>query len=274
MQQYELGFLGAGYMAEAIACAAIDQGVLQPGQMIAADPSESRRSVFAQLGVATGSDNGQGIRASRQILLAVKPQMMAAAAVDLAQHAVGEQVIVSIMAGVTTERLAAAITARGGPAGPRVVRVMPNTPLQVGCGMAGVALGRHAVSGDEGLAMRLFGAAGKVVLVDETQLDALTAVSGSGPAYVFYLAEAMHRAAEELGLSEHADVLVRQTILGAAQLLSASDDTAAGLRRKVTSPGGTTEAAINHLDHQVVAEAIVDAVKAAAQRSAELGSQE
>ena len=274
MQQYELGFIGAGYMAEAIARAAISQGVLQPGQVIAADPHEARRSVFAELGIATGSDNAQVIRESRQVLLAVKPQMMTAAAADVAQHAADGQVIVSIMAGVTTKRLADVMIEHGGSAQPRIIRVMPNTPLQVGCGMAGVALGRYATSGDEDLAMRLFGAAGKVVRVDEAKLDALTAVSGSGPAYVFYLAEAMRRAADELGLGEHADVLVRQTVLGAAQLLSESDDTPAGLRRKVTSPGGTTEAAINHLDGQGVAQAIVDAVKVAAQRSVELGLQE
>ena len=137
--------------------------------------------------------------------------------------------------------------------------------------MAAVAVGIHAQAGDETLALRLFEAAGRVVLVEESQLDAVTAVSGSGPAYVFYLAEAMQRAACDLGLSEHAAVLTQQTILGAAQLMAASSDNPETLRRKVTSPGGTTEAAINHLQQHRATDVITGAIRAAANRSVELG---
>ena len=271
-QQYELGFLGAGNMAEAIARAAIDKAVLKPEQMIAADPNKLRRSVISQIGIATNSDNAKVIGRSKQVLIAVKPQVMGQAAADLARYGTDSQVILSIMAGVSTQKLTRAITDQGADKPPRVVRIMPNTPLQVGYGMAAVALGEQASPGDEALAMRLFGAAGKVILLDESKLDAITALSGSGPAYVFYLAQAMQRAASELGLADHGNILVRQTILGAAQLLAASEESPEQLRRKVTSPGGTTEAAINYLDKNNTEKIVVDAIKAAKQRSIELGT--
>ena len=263
---YELGFIGAGNMAEAIARAALDKGVLSAGQMIASDPAEPRRGVFAALGIAATDDNAQVIAQSKQVLLAVKPQMMAAAAADLAAHLREDQVVLSIMAGITTAKLSAAV---GRPV--RCVRIMPNTPLQVGYGMAGVAMGQAARPGDDELAMRLFSAAGEAVRVEEAKLDAVTAVSGSGPAYVFYLAEAMEKAARELGLGDDAPRFVRQTILGAAQLLAQSEHPPAELRRLVTSPGGTTAAAIRHMDGNSTTAVIVNAVKAAHKRSIELG---
>ena len=271
-QQYELGFLGAGNMAEAIARAAIDKSVLKPEQMIAADPNDQRCAVLSQLGIATSRENTEVISRSKQVLIAVKPQIMGQAAADLARYGTDGQVILSIMAGVSTQKLTQAIMEQGAGKSPRVVRIMPNTPLLVGYGMAGIALGDQASPGDEALAMRLFGAAGKVILLDESKLDAITAISGSGPAYIFYLAQAMQRAATELGLADHADILVRQTILGAAQLLAASEETPEQLRRKVTSPGGTTEAAINYLDKNKASNIVVDAIKAAKQRSVELGT--
>ncbi len=270
--RYELGFLGAGNMAEAIARAAVRCGVLGADDMVASDPSPDRRRVFTSLGVATTEDNVTVIRQAKQVLLAVKPQTMSQVASDLGKHGSPDQVIVTIMAGVTTRKLAGAIRAAGRGDEPRIVRVMPNTPLQVGLGMSGVAVGPGAQPGDEALTMKLFGAAGKAVRVEETALDAITAVSGSGPAYVFYLAEAMEQAARDLGLGEHARVIVQQTILGAAQLMASSSEAPAELRRKVTSPGGTTEAAVRTMTEQRVAEAIVQAVKAAEKRSKELGA--
>lgn len=265
--RYELGFLGAGNMAEAIAKAAIDRSVLRPVQMIASDPSAERRAVFARLGVATTADNAEVIRQSRQVLIAVKPQVMGKAAADLAAHGSPEQVLISIMAGITSEKLARTIGREA-----RIVRVMPNTPLMVGFGMAGVSLGTHARPGDEALTLQLFSAAGEAIVVDESKIDAITAVSGSGPAYAFYLAEAMERAAREMGLGDRSPLLVRQTLLGAAQLLAGSGEPPADLRRKVTSPGGTTEAAIKHMESQRVADHVVDAMKAAERRSKELGA--
>lgn len=261
-----LGFIGAGNMAEAIARAAIDRGVLAADAMVACDVSEARRDVFKSLGIETVGDASTVIERAEQVVLAVKPQSLPGIAADLAKVDSTRQVVISIMAGISSARIA---DAAGKPL--RVIRVMPNTPLMVGCGMTGVALGAHAEAGDENLAMALFGAAGEAVLVSEQAIDAITAVSGSGPAYLFYMAEAMQRAAEQLGLQEHASLLVEQTLLGAAKLLRESRDTPAELRRKVTSPGGTTEAAIRHLDGNKTQDVIVNAIKAAQQRSIELG---
>lgn len=264
--KYELGFIGAGNMAEAIARGAIEQGVLPADRVMASDPSGDRLSLFGSFGVSTTQDNAQVVAECQTVLLAIKPQTLAKLAGGFGAFDVEQQVVISIMAGMSSEKIAQVI---GKPA--RVVRVMPNTPLMVGKGMAGVALGMHAKPGDEALAMRLFGACGEAIMVDESDIDAVTAVSGSGPAYLFYLAEAMQQAAAELGLSEQARLLVSQTLLGSAELLSRSDDTAAELRRKVTSPGGTTEAAITHMDTQNVKPAIVAALHAARDRGVELG---
>ncbi|MCC7146129.1 MAG: pyrroline-5-carboxylate reductase [Phycisphaeraceae bacterium] len=278
---FQLGFLGAGNMAEAIARTAITANILPPSAMIAVDPSPDRRALFASLGIAAADSHAQVITQSAQILLAVKPQAFPTLTAELAKHLRSQHVLISIMAGLTTQKIAAAIAAAApastsvggasGGFGGRIVRVMPNTPMLAGLGMAGIALGLQAQPGDDDLAFTIFSAGqSKAIRVNESQLDAITAVSGSGPAYVFYLAEAMIRAADGLGLKAHADLLVRQTILGAAHLLSQSPDAAADLRRKVTSPGGTTEAAIRHLDGNKTTEVIVNAIKAADKRSREL----
>ena len=267
MKPYDLGLIGAGNMAEAILRAAVTRGVVPAERLIASDPSPERLAVLASLGITGTHDNGEVIAGADVVLLAVKPQALPTLADALRQLKTDEQVVISIMAGLTSSRIEAVI---GRPA--RIVRVMPNTPLMVGRGMSGVSLGPHARPGDEALAMRLFGACGEAVRLPESDLDAVTAVSGSGPAYLFYLAEAMQAAAERLGLSEHARLLVRQTLLGSAELLHQSDDTPAELRRKVTSPGGTTEAAVRHLDKKQVSDAIVEALHAARDRSVELGS--
>jgi pyrroline-5-carboxylate reductase len=276
-ETYALGFLGAGNMAEAIASGAISGGVLSAGQMIASDPSSARQAVFEKLGIKVVDSNAEVIASSEQVLLAIKPQVLGDLAGDLTAHGKDGQVLISIMAGMGTKKIAAVIADGGKAQGsalkpPRIIRVMPNTPMMVGLGMSGVAVGEHAQDGDETLAMKLFGAAGEVVRVEEKQMDTVTAVSGSGPAYVFYLAEAMEKAAVELGLGEHARVFVSQTILGAAKMLVQSPDTAAELRRKVTSPGGTTAAAIEHMESNQVKETIADAVKAAEARGRELGA--
>ena len=263
---YALGFVGAGNMAEAIARGAIDKGVLKPGQMIASDPSSGRKQVFAGLGIQAVDSNAELIAHSGQVLLAIKPQVLPALAGELASHGREDQVLISIMAGIGTKKLCEVV---GKPV--RAVRVMPNTPMMVGLGMSGLALGEHARPGDEALALELFGAAGEVVRVEEKLMDAVTAVSGSGPAYVYYLAEAMEKAAVELGLGEHARLFVSQTLVGAARMLAESPDSAAELRRKVTSPGGTTAAAIGHMETHKLIDIIADAVKAAEARGRELG---
>ena len=265
--RYTLGFIGAGNMAEAIARAAIASGIVPAKRIIASDRSVERRAVFADLDIEATEDNARVIRESGQVLLAVKPQVMPEVAGDLAAHGRKDQIIISIMAGIGSEKLEHSIGREA-----RIIRVMPNTPKMVGRGMAGVAPGIHARPGDEDLAMRLFTAGNsEAVVVDESLIDAVTAVSGSGPAYVFFLAEAMEHAAAELGLDQHARLLVAQTLHGAAELLVQSPDSATELRQKVTSPGGTTQAAITQLEGKQAHDAIVKAIHAAHARARELG---
>ena len=264
---YRLAFIGAGNMAEAIVRAALDRGVIAADELIMADPSADRRQLFADLGVAVTDSNGEAIAESEQVVLAFKPQTLGELAPELGACLSGRHVVISIMAGVRIAKLTEALGAHV----TRLVRVMPNTPMMVGRGMSAIALAPSARSGDDKLAMQLLSAGGEAVRVDESMMDAVTAVSGSGPAYVFYLAEAMQRAAEELGLGEQAPTLVAQTLVGAAHLLAESEHGAAELRQRVTSPGGTTEAALQHMDEQQMSRTIVDAMKAAAKRSEELG---
>ncbi|MEM1212362.1 MAG: pyrroline-5-carboxylate reductase [Planctomycetota bacterium] len=264
--RYDLAFIGAGNMAEAIVRSAVSAGVVDAGRVLAVDLSEQRRAVFAEMGCTVSDAIDGGVGEAEQAVLSVKPQVFGAVADRLAEVLRVGQVVVSIMAGLSTAKISDTL---GGHA--KVVRVMPNTPVMVGQGMAGIALGEHAEPGDDAVAMRLFEAGGRAVRVSESLMDAVTAVSGSGPAYVFYLAEAMMAAAEKLGLGEHADVLVRQTILGAAELLSQSDASATELRRRVTSPGGTTEAAIDALSAAGFVDGVIDAIRRAEARGQELG---
>ena len=254
-------FLGAGNIAEAVARA------LPPGWAVtAADPSADRRAVFAGLGAATTDDARPHLAAADALLVAVKPQVAADALAPLAGAGIGNALVVSVMAGVTTARVDELL---GG--GRRVVRVMPNTPLLIGRGACGVCAGKGASDADLELAAALFGSA-VVRRVTEAEMDAVTATSGSGPAYVFYLAEQMIAAARAVGLdAADADALVRQTILGAAEMLAAGDDPAE-LRRRVTSPGGTTAAAVAAFDDADLPAIVRRAITAARDRGRELSA--
>jgi pyrroline-5-carboxylate reductase len=265
--RYELGLVGGGNMAEAIVRAVVDGKIVAPGKIIVSDPQPARRDLMAKMGVHVTESNREVITGAAQVMLAVKPQTVAQLGPELTLIDVEQQVVLSIMAGVSTKKIAAAV---GRPT--RIVRIMPNTPLMIGRGMSGIAVGLDARPGDEALSLRIFRAAGEAVIVREEELDAVTAVSGSGPAYVFYLAEAMAEAAKSLGLGDEAGrLLTQQTILGAAELLVKSADSPQELRRKVTSPGGTTQAAIEHMEQGGVKQRIVDALGKAAARSRELG---
>jgi pyrroline-5-carboxylate reductase len=268
--KYELGFLGGGNMAEAIIRGAITAKVLSPQSIIVADPVEARRDVLAALGVNVAADNAQVIAHAGRVVLAVKPQMLSQLADALAKTDAVRQGIISIMAGITIAKIQR--LAVPGNEAARICRVMPNTPLMIGQGMSAVCAGPGATRADVDFTVQLFASSGRAVVVDESQMDAVTAVSGSGPAYVFYLAEAMTEAATKLGLPpDVARTLVQQTITGAAALMRQSEHEPAELRRRVTSPGGTTQAAIEHFDAGKVRQSIVEAMGKAEARSKELG---
>ena len=260
----ELGVIGAGNMAEAIVRGILNAGVLKASQIVASDLSQARRDLFSnQLKIATSEKPNV---AAKVILLSVKPQQMSAVLGLIRSSAQPDTLFISIAAGVRSETIESAL------GGAIVVRAMPNTPMLVGTGMTAICRGSKATAEHLATARRLFECAGKVVEVDESQMEAVTAVSGSGPAYVFYLAEQMISSGVALGLSaEQAKTLALQTIAGAGQMLITSADEPAELRRKVTSPGGTTQAAIETLDELHVPMAIERAITAASERGKELG---
>ena len=261
-----LGIIGGGNMGAAIARGSIEAGVLAPQTIMVADLEASRRAAASALGCRTTAD-ATDVVGAEQIMLAVKPQDFARVAADLGPLG-RPTVVISIMAGLESRAIRDGL----GPSA-RVIRVMPNMPCQVGAGMTVIALGAGAQPGDETLAVRIFEALGRTVMLDETHMHAVTGLSGSGPAYVFLLAEAMERAASEAGLDDAtASLLVRQTIRGAATLLSDSGRKPVDLRAAVTSPGGTTEAAIGVMTDRDLPGIVADAIKAARERGAELGT--
>jgi pyrroline-5-carboxylate reductase len=268
---YELAIIGAGNMAEAIVRGVTSKGILRPHQIIAADVVPQRRAIFQdQLGVRAVTDNVEAARQAKTLLLSVKPQQMPVALSGIGGATDEQTLIISIAAGISTSYIA---THLGGGRNWRIVRSMPNTPMLVGEGMVALARGVHATEADLASARQLFEAAADVIDVDESKMDAVTAVSGSGPAYFFLLVEQMIKAGIELGLTpEQAAKLARKTAAGAAKMLVSSDEPPESLRKKVTSPGGTTQAAIMHLEAHNWPAITVEAIKAAERRGRELGS--
>jgi len=260
-----IAILGGGVMGETLLTTALSAGC-SPDDIVVAEKDPARgQSLEATYGVKVTSVNA-AVRGADTVLIVVKPQDVADLLPVVADSLQPGAVIASFAAGVRTGQIEAAL-----PAGTPVIRIMPNTPAVVGEGMFGASPGA-ACSDHHLTAMAdLLSAGGKFVVVEEKLQDALTAVSGSGPAYVFYLAEAMIAGGVQAGLDEAtARELTTQTIFGAAKLLSESGEEAAELRRRVTSPNGTTAAAIAAFDSRDVQGAIAEGVMAAAQRSAEL----
>ncbi len=269
--QYEIGVIGAGNAAEGIIHGVLRNSVLLEDRIIASDPNPDRRRLFEQrFHVATTDDNCQLTRDSYILLLAVKPQQYREAVREFANLVREDHLVVSIMAGVSTRSLEESFPRIKA----RVVRAMPNLASHVGAGMAGVCPGRYASEADLLRAQRIFDAGGKSVHIeDEALMDAVTAVSGTGPAYYYFFTEALVEAAKRIGLSpQYANLLAKQTALGAAQMMLETGEPPDVLRAKVTSPGGTTAAAMAAMKDSQVFEHIVAGVAAAFNRSRELGS--
>ncbi len=269
--QYEIGVIGAGNAAEGIIHGVLRNSVLLDDRIIASDPNPARRQLFQEkFGVTTTDDNRHLVQNSYILLLAVKPQQYREVVKEFANLLREDHLVVSIMAGVSTRSLEACFPHIKA----RVVRVMPNLASHVGAGMAGVCAGRYASEADLLRAQRIFEAGGKSVHIeDEALMDAVTAVSGTGPAYYYFFTEAIVAAAQRIGLSPaHANLLARQTALGAARMMLEAGEPPGALREKVTSPGGTTAAALAVMRENKVFDHIVDGVVAAFNRGRELGS--
>jgi pyrroline-5-carboxylate reductase len=261
---YALEFLGGGRMAEALLGGLLAAATYSAEQVAVVEIAPDRRGELVRLfpGVTVLESPG----AADGVVLATKPADAAATLASAAQA--GVRRVLSIAAGIDTGALEGA----AGPGVP-VVRSMPNTPSLVGAGAAAISGGRHASREDLDWARSILGAVGTVVEVPEASLDAVTGLSGSGPAYVFLFAEAMIDAGVHAGLPRPvADALVRQTLLGAARLLAEGGEGPEALRAAVTSPGGTTAAGLRVLEERAVRSSVLDAVAAATERSRELGA--
>lgn len=272
--------IGGGVMGSAIIRAAISAGAVEAARVCVIDPDSDKLEYLRALGIHTLQAQGEQVRENLRalrsanagfagpclVLFAVKPQSFSAAAATYAPVFRDTDIVLSIMAGITTAQLGASLPGK-------VVRAMPNTPAQIGLGVTGVCLGEGVSESVARDAMALLSASGPVLrVIPESRMDALTALTGSGPAYVFYLAEALTAAAIKHGFSqEEADELVRGTIRGSAELLTASPKLSPEqLRAAVTSKGGTTQAACETLDALGVGEALKKAVDAGTRRAGEL----
>lgn len=260
----DLVVVGGGKMGEALVGGLLRVGGWPLSAVTVVEPHGPRRDelTVAWPGLRVVSEPVEAEAA----VVAVKPQQVVGVCAALAP--LGVRRVLSIAAGVRLASMEAVL-----PAGTAVVRAMPNTPSLVGEGAAAICAGSEATEADLEWAESVLGAVGTVVRVPESSIDAVTGLSGSGPAYVFLIAEALIDAGVLAGLPRAtADALARQTLLGAARLLAESDDGPLELRAAVTSPGGTTAAAVQVLEQRAVRAAVVDAVAAAARRSAELGA--
>jgi len=268
---YELGIIGAGQMAEAIVRGLLRAGLFKAEQMIAADVAEPRRKLFTdELKIKAVETNAEVARQASALLLSVKPYQMEDVLGGIGAVLRPETLVISIAAGV---RAASIEKFLGQGQAWRVVRSMPNTPMLVGEGMVAIARGTRATEADLATARRIFEASADVIEVAEDKIDAVTAMSGSGPAYFFYVVEQMIRAGVEMGLTaEQAHRLASKTASGAARMLLTSPDSPQELRRKVTTPNGTTHAAISTMEERGMGDIIRDAVRAAERRSTELGA--
>ena len=265
-----LAFLGAGNMAEALIKGLLRAGVAAPQEILCTDRRKERGDeLVKRYGVRFTSSNLAAARESALVVLSVKPQVMNALLGEIAPALDASKLVISIAAGVPIE----AIERKVGH-GVRIVRTMPNTPALVGAGAIALAAGSHATEADLDQAKALFDAIGKSVVVDEPLLDAVTGLSGSGPAYIFLIIEALADGGVKAGLPRYtAQELAAQTVLGSAKLLIETGEHPGRLKDQVTSPGGTAIAGLHTLEAGGLRTTLMNAVEAATQRSRELGKQ-
>jgi pyrroline-5-carboxylate reductase len=263
-----IGLIGSGNMARALAGGLVRSGMAAPGQIVASDavPSQVERLV-AECGVRAAGSNRAVVEAADIVVLCVKPFQVADVCAEVAPAAAGaDKLFVSICAGIPTRFIEERLGGR-----PRVVRVMPNTPSMIGRGASGVAGGAFCRPDDVERVAALFRSVGVAVVVPEEQMDLVTGLTGSGPAYVYFLAEALIDAAVDLGMSAaDAETLVRQLMDGAGRLAFESDRPLAELRAAVTTKGGTTEAGLRALEEGGFRALVRECVARATARSREL----
>ena len=267
MDDVRIGFIGAGNMAQALARGLVASS-LKASQVRLSDPDSEKVGAFCrEVGVQAAKDNQELCTWANVVFLAVKPQVALAVLRDCAPY-LGDSLMISVAAGLPSATLAKPLSS-----GVRVVRAMPNTPALVGAGATAVCKGHGAQDEDVQLACNLLAAVGSTAVVAESQMDAVTGLSGSGPAYVLTFLEALADGAVRCGLPRDiARALSVQTVLGTAKLVAETGEHTAALRDKVTSPGGTTAAGLAALEEGNLRHTVASAVASATQRSIELGS--
>ncbi|MGH8117661.1 MAG: pyrroline-5-carboxylate reductase [Rhodanobacteraceae bacterium] len=266
-----IAFIGGGNMARSLIGAQLAHGAPAASIHVAEPRADARDALIREFGIAAFADNAKAIADADCVVLAVKPQVMRQACEGLAAPlAATRPLVISIAAGVRLGQLERLLGA-----GLAIVRCMPNTPALVGAGAAGLCANRKVDANQQAIAERILGAAGIVRWIDdEAQMDTVTALSGSGPAYFFLLVEAMEDAAVQLGLPrDAARALAAQTCLGAGRMLADGDETAAELRRRVTSPHGTTAAALDVFEQGKLRGLVERALTAAKRRGAEMSAE-
>jgi pyrroline-5-carboxylate reductase len=269
MKTKRLGFLGAGNMASAIIKGLLHGKVLPPERVVASDVKAERlEQIHALHGIGTTQDNHRLVAECDVLVLSVKPQTIDKVLTEVGGDVRADQLVVSVAAGVPIEALESRL-----PKGSRVVRAMPNTPATVQAGATAIAGGAHAHADDLRIARELFEAVGRVVVLDESLIDAVTGLSGSGPAYVMLIIEALADGGVKVGLHrDTALLLAAQTVFGSAQLLLETGEHPGRLKDMVTSPGGTAIAGLHTLESGALRKTLIDAVESASKRAAELGA--
>jgi pyrroline-5-carboxylate reductase len=270
MKMRRLGFLGAGTMSGALIKGLLHGDPSAADRIMASDASADRLDELRARydGIRTTGDNRTLVRECDVLVLAVKPQIVDAVLTEVASDVRSGQLVVSVAAGVTIAALESRL-----PSGSRVVRAMPNTPASVQAGATALAAGSDASEDDLRVARELFESVGRVVIVPEGMLDAVTGLSGGGPAYVMIIIEALADGGVKAGLQrDTALLLAAQTLLGSAKLLLETGEHPARLKDMVASPGGTTIAGLHMLERGAIRNALIDAVEAASKRAGELGA--
>ena len=262
-------FIGCGNMGSALISGILGSGLISKDKVLATDIRPKRLEYIREKeGVSTTEDNREAVEKSDIIVLAVKPQVIGRVLSEIKDVVTENKIIISIAAGITTGFIEKVLEKEV-----PVVRVMPNTPALVRTSASGLSSGKYAGEQEEIIAEQMMSRVGIVVKVPEQMLDAVTALSGSGPAYIFYVIESLIEAGTEMGLSED-DVrkLVEQTVLGAVRMVMDTGESPQVLRARVTSPGGTTETALKYLEEKGFQKILITAVKEAAIRSKELST--
>jgi pyrroline-5-carboxylate reductase len=273
METKQIAILGTGSMGKAILSGLLAAGTSPANVRVTTKSKASADAICSNHGVqataleSESAANSSAAKGADLVILAVKPNMILETLKDVASVLTPDCLVVSVAAGITTAAMEEQLS--GNPA---VVRAMPNTPSVAGLGVTGISKGSNVSDEQLELAIELFSSVGKVLVVDESKIDALSTISGSGPAYVFYFAEKLITAAKSLGFSEQeASLMVKETFLGSATLLATSSSSPEELRQQVTSPNGTTMQATGRFDAADLERVFIEATEAALARAKELG---